>query len=263
MIFRSRSSVGTAITISATLLSFGGYATLAEASKKGTIKACYKKKTGALRMVAKRKRCKAGERKLTWNHSGHRGARGLTGTAGSPGPRGPAGPIGPAGLSGTDGAGPPGPGGPTGATGPTGPTGATGPTGPSDSREAVNTAPVTLTGIDAGSANSIATVSNLPAGDYLVIARVQLNSVSTSTARVSCLASLGGKNAVATVDVGGNANSVDHVPATITFNTTLASAGDANVKCWHDTLTGGAPSASDTYVETLRVGVASSTAVTS
>ena len=174
---------------------------------------------------------------------------------------GPAGPIGPSGPSGPTGQS--GPSGPTGAQGSTGPSGPTGPVGPSNSHEAVNSGPVTVTGIDAGSANSIATLSNLPAGNYLVVARVQLNSSSTTSARVSCLASLGSKSATAIADVGSNPNSIDHIPLTITFNGTLGAVDSANVKCWHDTLAGGAPTATDIYLEVLEVGVASSISVTS
>jgi hypothetical protein len=34
------------------------------------------------------------------------------------------------------------------------------------------------------------------------------------------------------------------------------------VQCWHDTLTGGAPTASDAHLEALKVGTASSQSVT-
>lgn len=258
MIFRNRSSVGTAISVSAAALAFGTSAVALEPSKKSsTIKACYKK-SGSLRMLARGKRCKPGERSITW------GKRGAAGSSGDAGQKGPAGPLGPAGLDGVFGvAGPPGSAGSQGSAGATGATGATGPVGPSTSREAVNTGPVTITGIDAGSANSIATLSGLPAGDYLVTARVQLNTSGTSAASVSCRASLGGKTALAVADIGSNANSVDHLPIVITFNGTLGSVGTANVQCWHDTLTGGAPTATNTYVEALTVGTASSTLVTS
>jgi Collagen triple helix repeat (20 copies) len=256
MIFRNRSSVGTAISVSAAALAFGTSAVALEPSKKSsTIKACYKKKSGSLRMLAQGKRCKPRERSITW------GKRGAAGSSGDAGQKGPAGPVGPVGLDGVFGVA--GPAGSPGSQGSAGTTGATGPVGPSTSREAVNNGPVTITGIDAGSANSIATLSGLPAGDYLVTARVQLNTSGTSAASVSCRASLGGKTALAVADIGSNANSVDHLPIVITFNGTLGSAGNANVQCWHDTLTGGAPTATNTYVEALTVGTASSTSVTS
>jgi hypothetical protein len=275
LIFRNRSSVGTTVTFTVATLALGGFGVAAEAAEDGTLKACYKKRSGAVRVATRGRHCAYGERRITLNRRGRRGPRGSVGPLGSSGQQGPAGPMGPAGISGggssgaTGAAGPTGPAGPTGQTGATGSTGVqgatgpTGPTGPSESLEAVNTSSVAITGGDSGSATSIATLSGLPAGNYLVIARIQLNSASTTTARVSCMASLAGRTAMAVTDIGSNANSVDHVPVTITFNATLASAGDASTKCWHDTLTGGVPTASETYLEALKVGMASSTPVTS
>jgi len=68
---------------------------------------------------------------------------------------------------------------------------------------------------------------------------------------------------MAIADVGSNSNSIDHIPVTITLNGTLGAVDSANVKCWHDTLAGGAPTATDIYLEVLEVGVASSISVTS
>jgi hypothetical protein len=239
------------ITTSTASLALGvlnGFAAPAEVTgKQGAVRACYKKKSGALRIVAGRKRCNRAERTIVWNMRGPRGRRGVADQ----------GPTGGPGASGTPG--PPGPAGPPGLNG------APGPAGPSESREAVNSLPVALTGGDEGSAISLATLPNLPAGNYFVMARVQLStgSVSTTTARVSCAASLGAKNASAIADIGSAPNSVDHVPITISFNVSLGSAGSANVKCWQQGLVGGAPSASGTYLEVLRVESAASTSVTS
>ena len=255
MIFRNRSSVGPAILVWAAASLFCGSAVAVEPAKRSTIKACYKKKTGTLRMLVKAKRCKRGERSIAWSKGGAGGPDGGSGLQGPPGPMGPAGLAGITGVAGSAG--------PAGSQGSTGATGATGPVGPSTSREAVNTGPVTITGVDAGSANSIATLSNLPAADYLVTARVQLNTAGTTASRVTCLASLGTRTAIAVADIGSDPNSVDHVPIALTFNSSLGAVGSANVKCWHDSLTGGAPNASDTYLEVLTGGSASSTAVTS
>jgi hypothetical protein len=255
MTFRIRSSVGPAILVCAAASLFGGSAAAVEPAKKGTIKGCYKKKSGSLRVLVHGKRCKRGERSVAWSSAGAGGSDGGSGQQGPPGPMGPAGLNGVSGIPGL--AGPPGSAGSTGATGPTGPV------GPSTAREAVNTGSTSITGGDAGSGNSLATLPNVPSGDYLLTARVQLNSAATTTASIVCRASLGSKSAVAIADIGSDPNSVDHVPITITFNTSLASTGSANVKCWHDSLTGGAPTASDTYLEVLTVGSASSTSVTS
>jgi hypothetical protein len=149
-----------------------------------------------------------------------------------------------------------------GVTGPTGPTGLPGPTGPSESVEAVNSLAVTLTGADSSSANSLATLSSVAVGSYLVIARVQLNSSSTLAAHVSCQTSLGNRSAAAVAQIGSNANSVDQVPVSMVLNVTLVATSNANVKCWKDGLSGSAPTASDTYLEVLKVGSATSQSVT-
>jgi hypothetical protein len=66
------------------------------------VKTCVKKKTGAMRVVKKNKRCKRGERKLVLQTKGKRGKRGKQGKTGARGQQGPAGPRG---LQGTAGAG--------------------------------------------------------------------------------------------------------------------------------------------------------------
>jgi hypothetical protein len=242
-------------------------------SKKGMVKGCYSKKTGSLRITAGRKRCKRGERRIAWHRKGSRGPRGARGPAGGPGfqpgngaagqagPAGPLGPIGPAGPAGATG--------PTGSTGPIGPTGPsdsgstgpTGPTGPSDSFEARNPGPVTLTGTDSGSANSLATLSGLSPGSYLVSARVQLNSSATTSSRVVCDVSLGGKSLNGIADIGTSNGNVAHSVVTMTFNVSLVSSDSANLKCHREALTGSAPTASEAYLEILRVGTATSQTV--
>src|SRR3954463_10419329 len=77
---------------------------------KSNLKACYKKKTGALRMISGAKRCKRGERKVSWGRKGPRGSRGLQGPAGAAGAVGAPGAAGGVGQSG---GGVPGPMGPT------------------------------------------------------------------------------------------------------------------------------------------------------
>ena len=53
------------------------------------VKACVKKKTGAVRLVSSKKKCRPGERFRTWNVSGPTGPTGPTGPAGPAGPAGP------------------------------------------------------------------------------------------------------------------------------------------------------------------------------
>ena len=88
----------------------GAYAVSAVPSANSVLFACAKKKGGALRTVKKARRCKRGERKISWNVGGQAGPGGSTG---SPGPPGAAGAPGAGGASG-----------PAGATGATGLTGA-------------------------------------------------------------------------------------------------------------------------------------------
>jgi hypothetical protein len=53
-----------------------------------TIYACFKKRTGAFRIVGKRSICRRGERKLSWNTVGPPGANGLNGANGVNGTNG-------------------------------------------------------------------------------------------------------------------------------------------------------------------------------
>lgn len=65
----------------------------------GTVyQACADKKTGAMRLILKGKKCKPGEKKLRWN------VKGPAGIAGPIGPQGPQGPTGAAGARGPAGA---------------------------------------------------------------------------------------------------------------------------------------------------------------
>ncbi len=113
---------------------------------RGVYTGCYDAGTGAVRLIRGWKRCRAGERRVTWSRRGPRGLIGLAGSQGDSGPEGPQGPQGSQGSEGTVGSagapGAPGAPGPAGATGPAGPVGpqgsqgdpgpqgATGPQGP-------------------------------------------------------------------------------------------------------------------------------------
>jgi hypothetical protein len=101
------------------------------------------------------------------------GPIGSTGPAGPAGATGPAGPAGPIGNTGP--AGPAGPQGVPGATGPMGPVGpqgiqgATGPIGPSD--VFINSSLSSVATLNSGG-TTVASLSNLPAGNYLLSAKV-------------------------------------------------------------------------------------------
>jgi len=104
---------------------------------RGVYTGCYDAATGAVRLIRGSKRCRPGERRVTWNRRGQRGPfgpqgpEGDLGTQGPQGPQGSQGSQGPAGSSGAPGAtGPPGRPGDTGPAGPVGPQGDPGAQGP-------------------------------------------------------------------------------------------------------------------------------------
>jgi hypothetical protein len=91
------------LVLAAVLLVCGvsGYAIAQSGSAKPkTIKACAKKKGGALRMG---KKCRKGERRVTWAMRGPTGLTGPPGAAGSPGADGAQGPPGANGVNGVNG----------------------------------------------------------------------------------------------------------------------------------------------------------------
>ena len=227
-----------------------GMAVAAKRPLGSKITGCYSRKSGSLRVVKAGKRCKRGERKIIWAKDGVRGVRGAQGTHGS---RGDAGARGVTGAGGATGA--------LGSAGATGATGTAGATGPSNVFEAFNPGPVSISGTDTDSANSLATLSNVAAGSYLLSARTQLNGPATTTARIFCTASLGARSATAIADIGTAAGNVIHEVVTLTFNVALPATGTGNLKCHRETLTGTAPSASEAYLELLQVGSASSLSV--
>jgi len=229
-----------------------GFAIAAGKPSRSKIHGCYSKKSGTLRVAKAGKRCRKGERKIVWTKTGVRGLRGPRGAAGNSGANGPAGP-----------AGNPGPQGATGPKGATGPAGATGPPGPSDSLEAVNAGPVTITGTDNASANSLATRADVPAGSYLLTARVQLTGPATTAARIFCTASLGTKSGYAVADIGTSAGNVINDVVMMTFNASVGASSTGNLRCFRQSLTGTAPTASEAYLELLKVGSADSQTVSS
>jgi hypothetical protein len=227
-------------------LTVSGIAVAAKKPARKQVAGCYHKKTGAFRMVTRGRGCKRGERKVVWSKSGVRGPRGPRGARGTSGGRGSTGAVGAVG--------------PRGATGPAG---ATGPRGPSDSLEVFNNAQVSITGVDGSSANSLATLSNAPTGSYLVTARVQLNGPTTTESQIFCTASLGARSVSAISNVGTSAGNVIHDVVMLTFNVSLSSPGTANLKCHRESLTGTAATASQAFLELLKVDSATSEPVTS
>jgi hypothetical protein len=107
------------------------------------------------------------------------------------------------------------------------------------------------------------TQSGVSAGSYLLMARTQLNSVSTLSSRIVCDASLGGKTGQGSSDIGTNAGNVAHAVITVVFNVTVAGTGTANLSCYADAVGGTAPTATSSYIELIQVESASSQVVTS
>jgi hypothetical protein len=94
-----------AAVVALALCSLSGYAIAQSTSPSPTpkkIKACAKKKGGSLRLS--RKRCRRGERRVTWAVAGPRGPQGLAGAPGQPGQPGAPGTNGANGTNGTNGA---------------------------------------------------------------------------------------------------------------------------------------------------------------
>ena len=225
-------------------LAITGMAVAAQKPSASRIIGCHSKKTGVLRVVKSAKRCKRGENKIAWTKTGARGLRGARGPRGTPGVQGAAGAAGA-----------------HGATGAAGATGETGPIGPSNSFEVFNVGPISITGTDTDSATSLATLANVAPGSYLLNARVQINGPATTSSQIHCTASLGGRFVRSIADIGTGAGNVIHDLIPVTFNVSLVATGTANLKCHRETLVGTAPTASDAYVELLKVGSASSQAV--
>jgi hypothetical protein len=99
-------------------LACGGAALAVGGSAANTIKGCYKKSTGDLRVLKSGASCKSSELAISWNKEGPKGAAGAPGAKGADGATGANGADGAAGPKGDTGA--------TGAAGPKGDTGATG-----------------------------------------------------------------------------------------------------------------------------------------
>jgi hypothetical protein len=90
---------------------------------------------------------------------------------------------------------------------------------------------------------------------------VQLTGTATTASRIFCTASLGAKSSFQVADIGTSAGNVVNASVVITFNASVASTSAGNVKCYRQSLTGTAPTASEIYLELLKVGSADSQSV--
>ena len=83
-----RPSPATVMAFIALVFAMGGFAVAAIPGPDGTIKGCYKKNKGTLRVISHTKKCKKSERTLTWNQKGQAGAQGQQGSQGLQGASG-------------------------------------------------------------------------------------------------------------------------------------------------------------------------------
>ncbi len=124
--------------------------------------------------------------------TGATGAAGVTGPAGAIGPMGPAGPQGLTGATGAAGVtGPAGAIGPMGPAGPQGLTGATGPAGAAGSSNLFINSGFSGVATLTTSGTLVASLANLPAGSYLLSAKVTIG-LNSSGAQDYCTLSVGG-----------------------------------------------------------------------
>ena len=158
--------------------------------------------------------------------AGPQGIQGLTGGAGRPGPQGAQGPQGTQGQAGPQGAI-----GAQGPQGPAGPQGRAGPRGPSDAREVHRDADVTLPD---GATLTVATMSNVAAGSYVVTAKTTLVQVSGGDGH--------DPNVICTLDAGGGSTDtaendprINRATLTMQLVVTLAAPGPIVLRCARDT----------------------------
>lgn len=144
---------GAAAATIAAGLTLGGLAVPASAAPGAAptvVKVCVNKKSGAMRQVRKKSKCRSTERFLKWN------------TAGRTGATGPTGPTGPAGPSGRD--------------------GATGTPGPSHSYQTLQSG---TTDVPGATPVTIASVT-VPAGTYVLSGQVASGLPSAASVTVLC-----------------------------------------------------------------------------
>jgi hypothetical protein len=169
-------------------------------------------KTRTLRLLTTRGKCPSGSKKVT---IGARGEAGPPGAQGDPGVQGD-----------------PGPKGDTGAKGDTGPAGTV--TGYYDYSDGPS--------FPASSSNvTLATLSNLPEGDYLLSAKLYLECDQTDTSDVNCY--LYGENASDLVIT--TAYDDDYVGVELEVVDDFTSAGSATVQCNNDN--------SDVYAKHVKI----------
>jgi collagen triple helix repeat protein len=204
----------------------------------GVIHGCYHASNGNIRVVDDPSLCAANEGTLDWNAQGvdgpqgpagpqgldgPQGPPGPTGSAGAPGPQGPAGPQGLPGADGTDGAdGAPGPQGPPGADGPAGPQGPAGAAGGLVSS--------TIVPLRVRRRATELEHLDLPAGAYILFAKVSLAQTARHSTRVVCGLRVAGRLDRATVNLGAT-GTASATTANLMLGRQLGAPSRASIRC--------------------------------
>jgi hypothetical protein len=142
----------------------------------GVIQGCYQRASGTLRVIGTNPTvgggtCSPGEQALNWNQIGRTGATGLTGATG---PIGATGATGPGGAAGAPGA--------TGATGPRGADGTNGTAGAAGTSDLYIASQLQFGQVIQSATETVIT-KTVPAGNYAIFARLDVNSNDGSVVR--------------------------------------------------------------------------------
>jgi hypothetical protein len=186
------------------------------------------------------------------HHKG--GARGLRGPRGATGRPGATGPTGPTGAAG-----------PAGPIGPTGPAGAPGANGISAAAFSVYRDLAHITAASLGTATDAATLAGLPAGTYLISAKLTMLTSDANDHTVSCMLSAGTGGATgvnrddAFAAMGTGTGQSTTAPMAMQLLHTFADTGSATVGCYDNT---GSTDLNATRVRVTAVQVATATATT-
>ncbi len=89
-----RPSPALVVAIVALIVAIAGVGVAAIPSRTGVITGCFNSKSGVLRVIDEKKKCRKGEKRIAWNQKGQQGTAGAAGAAGAPGADGAQGPPG-------------------------------------------------------------------------------------------------------------------------------------------------------------------------
>jgi len=231
-----RIAVFTVVLITAALAATVAFGQIPDSD--GVIHACYHTGNGGIRVVNDDTECSSGESPLDWYQvgaTGGQGPQGPAGPAGADGAQGAQGPQGPAGADGADGAqGPQGPAGVDGVDGADGAPGPQGPQGPQGPAGADGAAPglasSTVGPLKIRKRAIVVERLDLPAGAYVLLAKVSLGQISPHSTRVVCGLRAGGRLDRASVVLAAT-GSASAQTADLMLSRVLAAPGAAQVSC--------------------------------